>query len=365
MHIERLLIQNLRIFEQAQIHLEPRWNVFTGANGSGKTSLLEAVHLLSFGRSFRTGAREALIRLGQDRTSVYAEILAMDGLHHRLGLERAGQKWTGRIDQTDISQLSELYRQCPVTCFEPGSHNLISGDSQARRSLLDWGVFHVEPEFLLLWRRYQRALKQRNALIKDQAPDDWFPPWEQEMAESGQIVAEMRARYSQGLGQQIEHTAVRLVPELGAAKLLWKDGWKGETPQTVPEASQHLAKERIKDRQRGFTRRGPHRADWEVTYPGAPQREHLSRGQEKLTALIVILSLTQCFHLRRGEWPILLLDDLASELDTAHLNLVLNWLNTISAQIWITGVTWPEHPAEGSICPALFHVERGRIHRHR
>src|SRR5699024_8700171 len=128
------------------------------ANGSGKTSLLEAVHLLSHGRSFRSGSHAALTANGEDGYQLFAKLVRGQQAH-RVGMAHAAKGWQLKVDGERVATLGEAMGICASVCFEPGSHVLISGGSSARRRFLDWGVFHVEHRFLPLWQRYQRALR--------------------------------------------------------------------------------------------------------------------------------------------------------------------------------------------------------------
>ena len=364
MRIDRMLVEDLRIVQTAELRFAPGLNFLVGANGAGKTSILEAVHLLSYGRSFRAGGRDVLVRRGADRARVFAELRTAGEVAQRLGIERTGMSWRGRINDAEVAQLSDLFRLCAVCCFEPGSHELISGSADMRRSMFDWGVFHVEPDFLPVWRRYQRALRQRNVLLREQAPDEWFVPWELEMAAAASTIDTMRRRHAETLGAVVLETAARILPEFTGARLRWADGWKADGVIDAASAVQRLADERGADRERGFSRRGPHRADWSIGFDQISRREYYSRGQEKLVALTMVLAQLSCLHRLRNEWPILLLDDLASELDRAHQTLVLEWLRERPIQVLITGVAMPD--ALGSVISdsALFHVEQGRVRAH-
>jgi DNA replication and repair protein RecF len=365
MFIDRLVVEDLRILQSVEVRFAPGLNVFVGANGSGKTSLLEAVHLLGYGRSFRAGGRDALVRRGVEMARVFAEIRNDSGQVRRLGMERSGSSWRGRVNEVDVAQLTDLFLLCPVCCFEPGSHELISGGAELRRSMFDWGVFHVEPDFLPNWRRYQRALRQRNVLLKEQAPDSWFPPWEIEMASAACAVDRMRRAHALVLANTVAETAREILPEFSGASFLMSEGWKDGAPDTPDAIIERLAIERSRDRERGFTRRGPHRADWAVGFDQVPRREYLSRGQEKLTALVVVLSQLVGLQRQKGERPILLLDDLASELDLMHQRFVLDWIAQRSLQVMLTGVEAPDSVKKHSSSSALFHVEQGRVRPHR
>jgi DNA replication and repair protein RecF len=355
MRFEHLRIQGLRCLGDVAVELTGGIHVFVGPNGAGKTSVLEAAYLLSHGRSFRTGAREALLQRGRSSLAVFAELLEADGSPRRLGLGRVGARWEARLDGGTVP-LGELVQACAVVCFEPGSHALIAGAAEERRRFLDWGVFHVEHAFLGVWRRYQRALKQRNALLRTGAagPDELFAVWERELDETAASMDTLREAYLDRLRPILARGVGLLLPELGPVSLRYRRGWAEGTP-----LSEVLAEQRGRDLARGHTTAGAHRADWSLAFEHAPLREHLSRGQEKLTALSCQLAQAELHAERRGEWPIVCLDDLASELDLAHQTAVVERLGEVGAQVLVTGTEAPlplrERPHR------LFHVEQGQI----
>lgn len=355
MRLESLKIRGLRCLADVVIPLEPGVTVFAGANGAGKTSVLEAAFLLSHARSFRAGAKDALLQRGADALSIFAELRHDDGVARRLGLGRQGARWEARMDGQAIS-LSELVGECAVVCFEPGSHALIAGGAEERRRYLDWGVFHVEHEFMSAWRRYQRALKQRNSLLRatNPAPDSLFLPWEAELDATATIIDRLRALYLSALRPHIEGAMVGLLPELGTVELRYRRGWAEDVP-----LGELLAGQRGRDLARGHTTVGSHRADWSIGFERAPMREHLSRGQEKLTALGCVLAQAALYAERRGEWPVVCLDDLASELDQEHQAAVVSQLRQVGAQVLVTGTEMPAALQAGPT--QVFHVEQGRL----
>ena len=355
MWLESLRIRGLRCLGDVSVALEPGVTVFAGPNGAGKTSLLEAAFLLSHARSFRTGAKDALLQRGADALSVFSELRHADGRARRLGLGRQGVRWEARMDGQVVT-LSELVGECAVVCFEPGSHALIAGGAEERRRYLDWGVFHVEHEFISAWRRYQRALKQRNSLLRASSPppDALFAPWEAELGATASVIDQLRQVYLGSLRPHIEQAMTGLLPELGKVELRYKRGWAEETVLT-----ELLASQRGRDLARGHTTLGSHRADWSISFEHAPLREHLSRGQEKLTALGCVLAQAALYAERRGEWPIVCLDDLASELDKAHQAALVAQLKEVGAQVLVTGTEVPEALQDGST--HVFHVEQGGL----
>lgn len=357
MRLDQLRIRGLRCLGDVSVMLDPGINVFVGANGAGKTSVLEAAFLLSHARSFRSGAREALLQRGMTQMSVFAEVQHTDGRTSRLGLGRASARWEARIDGENVA-IGQLVRECAVTCFEPGSHALIAGPAEERRRYLDWGAFHVEHEFLADWRRYQRALKQRNSLLRlaNAATDAMFEPWELEMSLAAHQIDRQRRAYLDKLRPKLESSTFGLLPELGAMELQYRRGWSEEL-----NLVDQLRAQRGRDLARGHTTLGVHRADWSVSFEHAPLREHLSRGQEKLTALACMLAQAALYAAHRGEWPIVCLDDLASELDQEHQASVVAQLTDAHAQILLTGT---ELPLALRATPArVFHVEQGGLTR--
>ena len=356
MRLRELRLENLRAFASLEIGLAPGWNVFLGANGAGKTTLLEAAYLLSHARSFRGGPKDVLVRRGAEGYSVFGRVARGD-IVDGLGLSRRDGLLEARVNGA-AAPVADLLRQIAVACFEPGSHELISGPSEGRRRFLDWGVFHVEHDFLPAWRAFQRALRQRNALLRGSPASADLDAWDRELVRSGVALAAMRAHYFCAFAAAVVTALSTLLPELGEPAVRLESGWRSDgDPLEV------LAVSREDDLRRGFTTRGPHRADWSVAFEHAPRREHLSRGQEKLCALASILAQARVFADARGEWPIVCIDDLASELDGPHQEVLVQSLRAVDAQILITGTHQPEALASSGIEAAMFHVEPGRASR--
>lgn len=348
MLIRSLQIGNLRNLQQVAVEAHPNLNYLTGANGAGKTSVLEAIVILSRGRSFRTHQASELIGPLARTFHVFAEIEDR-GTICRLGLERSGKRWRGRKDGQDLTQLSELTRKLPVVLMEPDSHLLVSGTPEVRRKYLDWGMFHVEHGFLEYWRGFSKALKQRNAALRSR-DTQILDGLDFVLAEQGSRLAARREAY-------VEDIATRLEPLLESVSLRHEDirltyqcGWKGESYLDA------LQMNREKDLEKGITATGPHRADLVLSCGKRPARAVLSRGEQK--ALASALVLTQAEKLvSAGAKPVMLFDDLVSEFDQAHFTRVLQAALSMQAQIWITGTESPPIAVEHK----MFHVEQGRV----
>ena len=358
MHVTRLEISGLRCFERVEMVPGRGLNLIVGGNGSGKTSILEALHLMAYGRSFRGRVRDGLVRSGAPAVEVFVEWLETgSGRSRRAGLRHNGQSWEGRLDGAPLAQLGDLCAALAVVTFEPGSHALVMGSAEPRRRYMDWGLFHVEPEFLPLWRRYARALKQRNSLLKARIRDGQLEAWEHELAAAGTPLTHHRERYLERLQPYLERVAAMLLPAAGGSTLQFLPGWRRDE---LPLADALLLS-RDRDLVSGFTSVGPHRADWRIDHARIPGREALSRGQAKLTALSALLAQAEHQAGQRGEWPVVAMDDLASELDRHHQGLVVRRLQEYGVQVLVTGTERPA-AAEGLLPqPALFHVEQGKL----
>ncbi|MGQ4582130.1 DNA replication/repair protein RecF [Lysobacter sp. F60174L2] len=377
MQVTRLDIRYLRRFDQVQLSPTPGLNVLVGDNGAGKTSVLEALHLMAYGRSFRGRVGDGLVRHGAPALEVFVEWRERAGTAgdpprsgstqppgaedsqrtRKAGLRHAGRDWEGRLDGSPVAQLGELCAALAMVTFEPGSHALVSGPGEVRRRYLDWGLFHVEPAFLALWRRYSRALKQRNALLKARAGDSQLDAWDRELAEAGEPLGRHRQQYLESLQPGFSRLAAELAPTLGQLQLHYHPGWRRDE-LSLADA---LLLSRQRDLQSGFTSVGPHRADWRTGFSSLPGREALSRGQAKLTALVALLAQAEFHAASRGEWPIIGFDDLASELDRKHQARVLRWLAASPAQVFVTGTEAPAMLDGPDVASSLFHVEQGQI----
>lgn len=351
MIIRKLQIENFRNLRHVSIEPDSQLNLLHGDNGAGKTSVLEALVVLSRGRSFRTTQATELIGPAADTFQVFALAEDRQDQPRRLGLERSGKRWRGRKDGADLSQISELTRSLPLMLMEPDSHLLVSGTPEVRRKYLDWGMFHVEHGFLEVWRRYSKALKQRNAALRGDQPGV-LDTMDAILAELGSRLTELRRAHSDAVAHNLQAMLVQLGTGLGPVSLEYQAGWSGDDLYSV------LRRSRERDRDRGQTLNGPHRADLVLTCNSAPARAVLSRGEQKVLAAALLLTQAELVA-GRGEKPLLLLDDLASEFDARHYALVLDRAVASGGQVWVTGTRlYPE------LTPcATFHVEQGAVRK--
>lgn len=305
--------------------------------------------VLSRGRSFRTNQASELIGPDLRTFRIFAEAFDRNGKELKLGLERSGKRWRGRINGRDLSQLSHLTQSLPLVLMEPDSHLLISGPPETRRKYLDWGMFHVEQGFLDAWRRYSTALKQRNAALR-RRQTGVLDSLDRVLSEQGEQLSDLRRTYSERIASNLLEKLNEMSDSLDGVRLTYRKGWKGDSLETA------LANARESDVERGLTTPGPHRADLALTCGGVPARAKLSRGEQKLLSAALIMSQADLL-VSEGRVPLLLLDDLASEFDEEHFERALSRALKIGGQVWLTGTARPEVPWDHRV----FHVEQGRV----
>ena len=203
MIVRKLVIENLRNLGRVEIEPHASLNYLHGDNGAGKTSVLESISVLSRGRSFRTTQPSELAGPLEGAYRVFAELAGEDGKMHRVGLERAGTHWRARINGEEVRQLSRLSRKLPSVLMIPDSHQLVSGSPEVRRKYLDWGLFHVERGFLDEWRRFSKALKQRNAALR-RAQTDSLDGIDDVLARAGERINKQRKMFAEQVSERIE-----------------------------------------------------------------------------------------------------------------------------------------------------------------
>lgn len=359
MRIDRLRIENLRIIQEAELRLEPGLNWLVGPNGAGKTSVLEACSLLASGRSFRSVGGSSVLRNGCDNSVVFAELWDPEReAAVRLGLERDRQSYRARIDGLAVRSLSELFVHVPMVFVEPDSGQLIHGPGELRRQFVDWGLFHVEQDFLPVWRRYQRALQQRNSVLRQAGNSQALQPWTQCLIEDGMRIHDFRQAQSERLQLSLQALLPQLLPGLGKPSLRPRPGWSQDL--ALDEA---LRRAEESDRRLGYTTVGPHRYSWTLRFADGVDQQQLSRGQAKLCALALWLVQLQVFRQRRGLSPLLGLDDVMAELDPDNQARVVQFLQGLDVQCLLTRADSLEGAADLAENSALFHVEQGHVRR--
>ena len=332
-------------------------NLIFGENGSGKTSLLEAAHILGTARSFRAGTVKTQVTHGEKAYAVQGECLAPNGVRRTLAVQRSLDGDVSlRIGGEAARSAAMLADELPLILLNSESYSLLVGEPANRRRFLDWGLFHVEHELRDHRQRFQRALLQRNHLLRrGKLVGQELAPWTADLAEQGEAVTLGRRRFLEALESVFRPLLARLAPDIGEVALSYRCGW--DSSVSYAEA---LERGENSDREQGFTQTGPQRADIRVSVDGFSAADTLSRGQQKL--LVASLKLAQGQLLSRQQADVLyLIDDLPAELDQERCERVCRTLSSSGAQSLITCIEPGSLPADwfGDKGLALFHVEHG------
>jgi DNA replication and repair protein RecF len=346
-----LRVENLRCLDAIELVADTSQNIIVGQNGAGKTSILEAIYFLGRGKSFRPGQSSTLIQSDQDKFTVYGEV--MDGSsRYRLGVSHGRDGLQIHRDGQNNASIVDLAAGLPVQIIDPEAHQLIQGGPKGRRAFIDWGVFHVKHEFLNAWRRYRRALKQRNAALKQRLPKQAVSAWDSELIEFGLEMNSARCQHVSDCLPLLSSICADLLQIESNCSYL--PGWPAG--QAYPDA---LAASWEKDCAYGSTQVGPHRAELRIEADGQSARNRLSRGQQKLLSIALVLA-QSIFVSRSIERKVtLLVDEPAAELDSDHLRRLLNILSCKELQLFISTLDLEALPV--SRTGYVFHVERGAL----
>lgn len=355
MTLQYLEINNLRNIRSAELEFGSKFNFLYGINGSGKTSLLEAIYFLGLGRSFRTRLKDPVIHYDADCFTVFGKVQRPQFLL-AMGVERSKRGENRiRVNGESVQSSAELARNMPLQLLNHQSYRLLNAGPKFRRQFIDWGMFHVEHSFLSLWRQAQIALKQRNAVLKKPNAKSLLFPWDNELLQASEKITALRQSYVEALSPKFCGLLQRFLPGIEVKINFWQ-GWKeGETLQAVLEQSLR------RDMESGHTQYGPHRADLKIRTQGHPAYEILSQGQQKVLYYALQLAQAQLLAEQSNHSScIFLVDDLSAELDPERRERVISELDQMNGQVFITAIE-KESLASLPKDTNMFHVEHGEI----
>lgn len=328
--LSELRARNLRALEDVDLAPDAHTNLISGHNGAGKTTLLEAIYLLSRGRSFRGNNLGQLIAHGERETIVSAAVMLGEG-SRRVGLAIEGRSARSRLDGVDGARRPEIARVLPVLNLDARLMDLVDRGPERRRLLLNWVTFHVEPAFNAAWRRFRRALRQRNASLREAAAAKAMAAWDGEFCRAAEEVERLRRMVAEQLQPRFTEIAARLTGM--SADWDYFPGWPREdTLQDILKAGLDG------DRKQGNTRFGPQRADLILRLESRRARYIASRGQQKLLASSLMLAAAEVLEQAGANRPVLLVDEPLVELDRGHGQELLKALAERRAQLFIAAV---------------------------
>jgi len=330
MILSEIKIHSLRNILTAHLNLSERFNFIIGHNGSGKTSILEAFYLLSCGHSFRSREISPIITHQQAVLTVFGR--AKDG--ETISIQKSSTQPTLiKLNNQMCQTTSQLAYALACQVVYSDIFQIIDAGSSVRRSVLDWGLFHVKHEYLSVWKAYKQVLKQRNALLKSNAPYLQFIPWDKQLSELAYRLHALRMEYFTPWEQEFSKILIQLTDS--PCLISYFKGWdKKNTNKTLEDI---LAESFLSDKHKSYTQYGAHQADIIFETQDTKAKHILSRGQQKI--VLIALKLAQARLLNKD--CLFLFDDLAAELDEKHQIQLFNYLAQSRGQYVITSTCYP------------------------
>jgi DNA replication and repair protein RecF len=361
MAITALRVTDFRNLAAAELNLNPHGlNIICGKNGSGKTSLLEAIYYLGHGRSFRSSTSGQLIRRESDKFLLFIQLLSGSLGLIPLGIERGlSGNLALRVAEKDAVSISELAQFLPIRVINSQSHHLFESGPSYRRKFLDWGLFYHYESFFNIWRHFERALKQRNTILKERRTKRELDSWTAELVKHANELNTLRQDYTRLFSPVLAELARELLG-IDNLAISYHPGW-----DELFDYETILANHTQDEFRLGSTQYGPHRADLDITVDGLSIRHFLSRGQQKMLICAMIVAQGMVLNQYVNKRLIYLVDDLPSELDELNRQKLISLLTRQESQIFITAI---ENDAiYDSICNEfkvpmkVFHVEHGNV----
>ncbi|MDX1811130.1 MAG: DNA replication/repair protein RecF [Gammaproteobacteria bacterium] len=355
MKLSSISISNVRNINHLDIEFGQRFNIFYGENGAGKSSILEAIYLLSTGKSFRSHQIKKIISHEASEITLFARVEDDEGIQSALGFRKSASDSEIRINGENTKSIAELAVRLPVLITTQDSHKLIDAGPQWRRQFLDWGLFHVKHEFHTIWKNYRKLLKQRNTALSQQASAEEIAIWDISLVETGIKYDQLRQAFIHEFTPYFIEFSRYLLGE-NEYNLEYSRGW----PKAYDYA-EAMARNLDNDRNYRRTEYGPHRADLRLMFNSQNSRDTASRGQQKLLVYALNLALIAYLQDTKGIKTLMLLDDLGSELDPNHANQLLSLLWERFSQVCITTANLGTLPLNEYTDTKLFHVKHGGI----
>jgi DNA replication and repair protein RecF len=382
MRIRSLQLSDYRNFERLDLELPADASVFVGENAQGKSNLLEAVYLLATMRSLRAETDAQLIRLDAlsgvlPATRVVADIENRDAPLRLEVVVTARPGAQGPIGTKTVKvngvakRLSDAVGRVAAVLFTADDLDLLTGAPSGRRRFIDIALGQLNPQYSAARQRYERVLQQRNHLLKrireNEARPDELTFWDDEMSASGALVLRHRATELLELGTRAAefHSAlapgdtlvIQYEPRLETPGLSLA---ASEAPEVAAAFREALSRSLQRDIAAGMTLVGPHRDDLRFTLNNTSAGAFASRAQQRTIALALRLAEARLLTVRRGDPPVLLLDDILSEMDSARRRSVMDALGDID-QMLVTGTDWDRFPPEFLASAATFEVRDGTV----
>ena len=359
MKIKKLFLQNFRNYESEVFEFSDGLNVLFGKNGQGKTNCAEAVFYLCTGASLRIRHDKQLIRMGADHAKITAEAENRYG-NVTIEAEIFENKRELRINGSKIAKNADLMGHINSVFFSPGELRLIQDGPDERRRFMNISISQNSPAYYTALLRYNKILDQRNTLLKNRDVSlvlDTLPIWDEQLCKYAAVIIKKRGEFVEKLAPYAKEYHAFLTD--GGEDLVIKPEWKYDSDESEISKTlmRRLENNYEKDLRLGFTTVGPHRDDLDVLIGGIDAKSYASQGQTRTAALALKLSEVQIFKALSGEYPILVLDDVMSELDLPRRKKLLKCISELQT---VLTCTHAERVLYGAECRKI-RIENGHI----
>ena len=354
MYIERLVLRHFRNYKETTLELAPGGAYISGANGSGKTNILESIYYLANQASFRTTRREELQTWNVSQSAVYARVTQREtGRQSELAVHLTPSGRRLFINGKETRDLRRFTSEIAAVAFHPGTMNVIKGGPAGRRYLIDRGIFSLQPEFGQTSQHFQRALKQRNALLRRKTSDyaSSLATWTEHFIETSVQLMLDRQAHVERLNRALETLVEAVGNDIGLVSLQYQPAIFAKCDSSDEILAAWEDEKRLRERcfaesQRlqqaeeatGQTLFGPQRDDFTIRFRGRESRGYASQGEQRLAAFLLIAALAVEIRQQRGHHPVILLDDVISELDSRNRQVIFDFLKAHAFQVLITDV---------------------------
>ncbi len=372
MHIRRLLLRDVRTYDHLDLELFPGVVTLLGANGQGKTNLVEAIGYLATHTSHRVATDAGLVRIGAERAFIGAEVVR-DGRTVQVDVEIIpGKSNRIRVNRSPLGRARDGLGIVHTVLFAPEDLSIVKGDPSERRTFLDTLMTQVSPRLAGVRSDYDRVLRQRNALLKtvgsahraaSAAVDATLAVWDEQLIALGAELVHARLDLVARLQPEFERGYDEISGGRGPAALAYQSAWATaavERSELEHALSTALEARRREERDRGITLVGPHRDDLALTLEGNPVRGYASHGESWSVALALRLASFAVLRADSGEDPILILDDVFAELDAHRRDCLARHVEGVE-QVLITAAVEQDVPAASGA--AIYDVVRGQVSR--
>lgn len=356
MIISQLVLKDFRNYQQLQLSLGDGLSVFWGGNAQGKTNLLEAVHVCCLGKSHRTVQSAEMVSYGKENAQIGLRVKRHDGPRHIQVMLQANKHKRISVSGVPIRRMSELMGHVQCVLFAPEDLQLIKGGPSLRRKYMDTALCQMSPAYFSSLMQYNAALSQRNALLKKGIEEEAvYDAYEQTMAHVGAKVLWHRQQFC----IEIEPMAARLYSDIANGEPM-RVMYRSQVPQGTEQEIENALAEALKnarpaDKRRYITGVGPHRDDLQIVIRDKEARSYASQGQQRTAVLALKLAEVARMQARSGHRPVLMLDDVLSELDLKRQQALTEH---VEGQVLLTTATKPPEHLKAA---KIFKVEQGKL----